>query len=69
MNIKFEPFQAQIDYETSIVDVQYEGKFTDPKEAIEYAQRNYSSVKGEIIYHYPPDKIKGFDNFGIIGIK
>jgi hypothetical protein len=69
MKDKFEPFHAQIDYETSIVDVQYEGKLLNPEEAIEYAKESYPSIKGEIIYNYPPEKNKGFDNLGVIGIK
>lgn len=67
-NPDFNPFHAQIDYETNIVDVQYEGGF-DETLAVEYARKSYPNLLGVVVYQYEPDEIKGYKNMGVIGIK
>jgi hypothetical protein len=72
MKKEFKPYHAQMDYETDIVDVQYEGDYDrecDNMEAIKYAKQSYPQLQGIIIYSYPPSEVKGYNNVGIIGIK
>jgi hypothetical protein len=64
----FNPYQAQLDYETNIVEVQYDGEFNEV-EAIKYAKQSYPSIEGIVIYNYPPNMFMGFTNPGIIGLK
>ena len=64
----FDPFNAQMDYETNTVEVQYEGEL-NKEEAIEYAKQSYPSIQGIIMYNYPPDVVKGYINNGTVGIK
>lgn len=66
-NRNFNPYHCQMDYETNIAEVQYEGDFNKDL-AIKYAKESYSNIKGEIVYHELPTESKGFTNLGIIGI-
>jgi hypothetical protein len=68
---KFTPFHAQMDYETDVVDVQFEGDYVDERdraEAIRYAKESYPSLQGKILYSYPPSEVKGYNNMGLVGI-
>lgn len=65
---EFDPWHSQLDYETNIVEVQYDGELNEEK-AIEYAKQSYSQIEGIIIYNFPPDEVKGYKNCGVIGIK
>lgn len=56
-----------MDYETNVVEVQFEGNF-DAEKAIEYAKLAYPSLRGEISYIHPPEEVKGYTNLGVIGI-
>ena len=67
MNV-FNPYHSQMDYETNVVEVQYEGEF-DEEKAIEYAKESYPNIKGEVLYWTKPNEIKGYTNLGVIGIK
>jgi hypothetical protein len=64
----FDPYHAQLDYETNIVDVQYYGKLNE-KEAIKYAKQSYNNIEGIIVYNSPPNNIGGYENLGVVGIK
>jgi hypothetical protein len=64
---KFKPFHCQMDYETNVVEVQFEGDF-DEEKAIEYAKISYPSLRGEVLYLHPPEEVKGYTNLGVIGI-
>ena len=64
----FNPYHAQMDYETNVVEVQYEGEF-DEEKAIEYAKESYPDIEGVVLYWTKPDEIKGYTNLGVIGIK
>lgn len=64
----FDPIHAQKDYETDIVEVQYEGEYNEEL-AIKYAKQSYPDLQGIIEYHYPPENVKGYTNPGIIGVK
>lgn len=66
--VGFIPYNAQMDYETNVVEVQYEGEFNEEK-AIEYAKESYPSISGEVLYWVKPDEIKGYKNLGVVGIK
>jgi hypothetical protein len=66
--VEFIPFHTQMDYETNVVEVQYEGEFNEEK-AIEYAKESYPSIEGIVIYNYPPNMFKGYENMGVVGIK
>ena len=57
-----------MDYETYIVDVQYEGEFNE-EQAIKYAKLSYPSVEGKIQYIVKPNEFKGYKNLGVVGIK
>ena len=65
---EFTPFHAQMDYETNIVEVQYEGDSFDETKAIEYAKESYPSIAGRILYIHPPEEVKGYKNLGVVGI-
>ena len=67
MNV-FNPYHSQMDYETNVVEVQYEGEF-DEKKAIEYAKESYPNIEGEVLYNYPPNMFQGYKNMGVVGIK
>ena len=56
-----------MDYETNVVEVQFEGDF-DAEKSIEYAKQSYPSLRGEILYLHPPEEVKGYTNLGVIGI-
>ncbi len=66
--VEFIPWDSQMDYETNVVEVQYEGEF-DEEKAIEYAKESYPSINGEVLYWTKPDEIKGYKNLGVVGIK
>jgi hypothetical protein len=57
-----------MDYETNIVEVQYDGDSFDVEKAIEYAKESYPSIKGEVVYNQPPEEVKGYKNIGVAGI-
>jgi len=57
-----------MDYETGIVEVQFEGDWNEEK-AIAYARESYPSLVGKILFLYPPSESKGYLNPGIAGIK
>ena len=57
-----------MDYETNIVEVQYDGESFDVEKAIEYAKESYPSIKGEVVYKHPPEEVKGYKNIGVAGI-
>ena len=67
-SVEFNPYHAQMDYETNVVDVQYNGEFDEDK-AIEYAKQSYPNINGRIVYHSKPNIFNGYENLGIIGIK
>lgn len=56
-----------MDYETNVVEVQFEGNF-DEKKAIEYAKKAYPNIKGKVLYLHPPEEVKGYTNLGVVGI-
>ena len=37
---KFEPYHCQMDYETNIVEIQYDGDSFDAEKAIDYAKES-----------------------------
>jgi hypothetical protein len=57
-----------MDYETNIVEIQYDGDSFDVEKAIEYAKESYPSIKGEVVYNQPPEEVKGYKNIGVAGI-
>lgn len=67
-SVDFNPYHAQMDYETNVVDVQYNGEF-DEEKAIEYAKKSYPSIEGIVVYYIKPNEIKGYENLGIVAIK
>lgn len=67
-NTEFSPWHAQMDYETGIVEVQFEGDWNEEK-AIAYARESYPSLAGKILFLYPPSESKGYLNPGLAGIK
>ena len=67
-SVKFEPYHAQMDYETNVVNVQYDGELNAEK-AIEYAKQSYPSINGKVVYYSKPNIFNGYKNLGIIGIK
>ncbi len=72
MKKEFRPYHSQIDYETGIVDVQYEGDYDieyDRVKVMEYVRESYPNVQGLVQYIYPPSESMGYFNVGIIGIK
>jgi hypothetical protein len=58
-----------MDYETNIVEVQYDGDSFDVEKAIEYAKESYPSIQGGMVYNHPPEEVKGYKNMGVVGIK
>jgi hypothetical protein len=66
--VEFIPFHTQMDYETNVVEVQYEGEFNEEK-AIEYAKESYPNINGEVLYLSKPNETKGYINLGVVGIK
>ena len=64
----FNPWHSQLDYETNIVSVKYDGELNE-EEAIKYAKHSYPQIEGIIIYNSPPNMVKGYKNFGDVGIK
>jgi hypothetical protein len=57
-----------MDYETNIVEIQYDGDSFDVEKAIEYAKESYPMIKGEVVYNQPPEEVKGYKNIGVAGI-
>ena len=53
-SVDFNPYHAQMDYETNVVDVQYQGEFNEEK-AIEYAKQSYPSIEGKVVYYSKPN--------------
>ena len=58
-----------MDYETNIVEIQYDGDSFDVEKAIEYAKESYPSIQGKVVYNHPPEEVKGYKNIGVAGIK
>jgi hypothetical protein len=72
MRKEFTLYHAQMDYETNIVDVQYEGDYDEDNHkmiVIRYAKESYPNLQGVIVSFCPSSESKGYSNMGIIGIK
>ena len=54
---------CQKDYFDDTITVQYEGVY-NYDEMMEYVNRCYSDVKGEVISHTEPSKWQGYKNMG-----
>jgi hypothetical protein len=57
-----------MDYETNIVEIQYDGDSFDVEKAIGYAKESYPSIQGKVVYNHPPEEVKGYKNMGVAGI-
>ena len=63
-----ECFYCQKDYIDDTVIVQYEGVY-NYDEMMEYVNRCYGNVKGEVIEHEEPSEWQGYKNMGSVLIR